>query len=177
MALKIAVYTIALDEAAHVDRWADSAVDADHRIVGDTGSSDDTVERLLNKGVTVHRIGIRPWRFDDARNAVMSLIPGDVDVCVTMDMDVFLAPGWRPKVEAAWTPGTTALYIRMILRPSVEDLRSDGVPSRVAIIAGTIASSVLHEALSSAARARSCATATIVVMYHVQDDPQGSICL
>ena len=68
-----------------------SAVDADHRIVGDTGSSDDTVERLLSKGVTVHRIGIRPWRFDDARNAVMALIPGDVDVCVTMDMDVF----WR----------------------------------------------------------------------------------
>jgi glycosyltransferase involved in cell wall biosynthesis len=95
VALKIAVYTIALDEAAHVDRWADSAVDADHRIVGDTGSSDDTVERLLNKGVTVHRIGIKLWRFDDARNAVMSLILGDVDVCLTMDMDVYLAPGWR----------------------------------------------------------------------------------
>jgi hypothetical protein len=44
VALKIAVYTIALDEAAHVDRWADSAVDADLRIVGDTGSSDDTVD-------------------------------------------------------------------------------------------------------------------------------------
>ena len=126
MALKIAVYTIALDEAAHVDRWADSAVDADLRIVGDTGSSDDTVERLLRKGVTVHRIGIRPWRFDDARNAVMALIPGDVDVCVTMDMDVFLAPGWRPKVEAAWTPGTTASLQPDDIAGERRGSRSDG---------------------------------------------------
>jgi hypothetical protein len=61
-----------LDEAAQRRPLGHSAVDTDHRIVGDTGSSDDTVARLLNKGVTVHRIGIRPWRFDDARNAVMS---------------------------------------------------------------------------------------------------------
>src|SRR5689334_12023085 len=123
--LKVAVYTIALNEAMHVDRWADSAVDADYRIIADTGSTDGTVERLREKGVIVHPIAIRPWRFDDARNAAMALIPGDVDVCVTMDMDVFLAPGWRPKLEAAWTEGTTALYIRMILRPNTDNL--DGV--------------------------------------------------
>ena len=38
----------------------------------------------------------------------MALIPADVDVCLTMDMDEFLAPGWRPKLEAVWTPETTA---------------------------------------------------------------------
>jgi hypothetical protein len=40
--LKIAVYTIALNESAHVERWANSAADADYRIVADTGSTDDT---------------------------------------------------------------------------------------------------------------------------------------
>jgi hypothetical protein len=119
--VKIAVYTIALNEAAHVERWADSAVDADYRIVADTGSTDDTVERLTRAGVTVHRIAIRPWRFDVARNAAMALIPADVDVCLTMDMDRFLAPGWRPKVEAAWTPETTALYCRVVYRSSPDD--------------------------------------------------------
>jgi glycosyltransferase involved in cell wall biosynthesis len=119
--LKIAVYTIALNEAAHVDRWANSAVDADYRIVADTGSTDDTVERLTKAGVTVHRIAIRPWRFDVARNAAMALIPADVDVCCTMDMDMYLEPGWRPKLEAAWTPETTALYCQLALRSSVDD--------------------------------------------------------
>jgi glycosyltransferase involved in cell wall biosynthesis len=119
--LKIAVYTIALNESAHVERWVNSAADADYRIVADTGSTDDTVERLTGAGVTVHRIAIRPWRFDDARNAALDLIPRDVDVCCSMDMDMYLEPGWRPKLEEAWTPGTTALWCLMALRSTVDD--------------------------------------------------------
>ncbi len=119
--MKIAVYTIALNESAHVERWANSAADADYCIVADTGSTDDTVERLTKAGVTVHRIAIRPWRFDDARNAAMALIPSDADVCCAMDMDMYLEPGWRPKLEAAWTPGTTALWCNLALLTSVEN--------------------------------------------------------
>ena len=119
--LKVAVYTIALNEAAHAERWANSATDADYRIVADTGSTDDTVERLTKAGVIVHRIAIRPWRFDDARNAAMALIPADVDVCCSMDMDRFLEPGWRPKLEAAWTADTTALYCRTVYRARPDD--------------------------------------------------------
>ena len=103
--MKVAVYTIALNEAAHAERWANSAVDADYRIVADTGSTDDTVERLTRAGVTVHRIAIRPWRFDDARNAAMALIPDDVDVCCSMDMDRWLAPGWRAKARGGLDAG------------------------------------------------------------------------
>ncbi|CDX22750.1 Glycosyl transferase family 2 [Mesorhizobium sp. ORS 3324] len=119
--MKIAVYTIALNEAANAERWAKSAIDADYRIVADTGSTDDTVERLTAAGVTVHKISIRPWRFDDARNAAMALLPDDVDVCCTMDMDRFLDAGWRQKLEAAWTPATTALFCQTIYRSSVDD--------------------------------------------------------
>ena len=121
VSLKIAVYTIALNEAAHAERWANSATDADYRIVADTGSTDDTVERLTKLGVTVHRIAIRPWRFDDARNAAMALIPADVDICCTMDMDRFLEPGWRPMLEAAWTSDTTALHCRTVYRVRPDD--------------------------------------------------------
>ena len=111
--MKVAVYTIALNEAAHAERWANSAADADYRIVADTGSTDGTVERLEALGVVVHRIAIRPWRFDLARNAAMALIPADVDVCCTMDMDRYLEPGWRPALEAAWTADTTAICNRV----------------------------------------------------------------
>jgi hypothetical protein len=85
--LKVVVYAIALNEAMHVDRWAGSAIDTDYRVVADTGSTDGTVERLEKAGVTVHKIAIRPWRFDDARNAALALVPADADVCVTMDME------------------------------------------------------------------------------------------
>jgi glycosyltransferase involved in cell wall biosynthesis len=119
--VKIAVYTIALNEAAHAERWAESAADADYRIVTDTGSTDDTVDRLTRAGVTVHCIAVRPWRFDVARNTAMALIPSDVDVCCTMDMDMFLDPGWRPKLEAAWTPETTALNCNLVWWTSPEN--------------------------------------------------------
>jgi glycosyltransferase involved in cell wall biosynthesis len=119
--MKIAVYTIALNETAHAERWAKSAVDADYRIVADTGSTDGTVKQLRKLGVTVHEIAIKPWRFDLARNAAMALIPSDVDVCCTMDMDRFLEPGWRDALESAWTPDTTALYNRVVYRNTVDD--------------------------------------------------------
>jgi glycosyltransferase involved in cell wall biosynthesis len=119
--VKVAVYAIALDEAAHVERWANSVADADYRIVADTGSTDDTVERLIAAGVTVHRIAIRPWRFDDARNTAMALIPADADICLSMDMDEFLEPGWRPKLEAAWIPETTAVWCQKLTRSRVDD--------------------------------------------------------
>ena len=107
--LKIAIYTIALDEAHHVDRWRSSASDADYLVVADTGSIDGTVERLSAAGVQVHRIAVRPWRFDDARNASLALVPADADICISLDMDEFMMPGWRAAVESAWTPGATRL--------------------------------------------------------------------
>jgi hypothetical protein len=37
--MKIAVYTIALNEEQHVQQWADSCIDADYRLILDTGST------------------------------------------------------------------------------------------------------------------------------------------
>lgn len=119
--MKVAVYAIALNEGVHAERWANSAVDADYRIVADTGSTDDTVERLERAGVIVHKISIRPWRFDDARNAALALVPPDADVCCTMDMDEFLEPGWRSRLEATWTSGTTAIWCRSSKRSRLDD--------------------------------------------------------
>jgi hypothetical protein len=107
--MKIAVYTIALNEEQFAGRWAQSCADADYRIVADTGSDDGTVAALQGEGVTVHSIGIRPWRFDHARNANLALVPIDAEVCISLDMDEILMPGWRAALERAWVPGTTRL--------------------------------------------------------------------
>lgn len=107
--LKIAVYTIALNERHFVDRWATSVKEADYLVVADTGSTDGTIEALNAYGVMVNSIKIKPWRFDDARNIALSLVPEDADVCISMDMDELMAPGWRQEIEKNWLPNTTKL--------------------------------------------------------------------
>ena len=105
--MKIAVYTIAKDEEKFAERWAKSCEDADYRIVADTGSKDSTIDILTKNGVIVHKIDVTPWRFDISRNKAMSFIPMDVDVCVSLDMDEILKPGWRQSIERMWKIGST----------------------------------------------------------------------
>ncbi|WP_181172984.1 FkbM family methyltransferase [Mesorhizobium sp. B2-7-3] len=169
--MKVAVYTIALNEAANAERWANSAVEADYRIVADTGSTDGTVERLIAAGVTVHSIAVRPWRFDDARNAAMALIPADVDVCCTMDMDRYLEPGWRAKLEAAWTIETTALFCQTIYRSRVDDptpLRS-WPAKNFHHRWGYRFKRPVHEALVFTGEKEVSANSSDIVMFEVQD--------
>jgi glycosyltransferase involved in cell wall biosynthesis len=113
--MKIAVYAIAKDEAAHIDRFMAAVADADVVFVADTGSTDDTVARLLNRGAVVKEITVTPWRFDVARNRALSLLPEDVDVCFSLDLDDLVQPGWRAAIEAAWAPGVTRLSYDFVL--------------------------------------------------------------
>lgn len=105
--LKIAVYGISLNEAAFVGRFCASAADADMILVADTGSTDATVELARAAGATVYAIHISPWRFDLARNAALALVPSDVDICVSLDLDEVLQPGWREEIERVWVGGVT----------------------------------------------------------------------
>lgn len=105
--MKVAVYTIALNEEQFVQAWAESAKDADYLLIADTGSTDNTVELAKSLGVHVISIGVKPWRFDDARNASLSAIPLDIDYCIALDMDEVLLPGWRQELEKAHAQGWT----------------------------------------------------------------------
>ena len=105
--MRVAVYSIAKNEAAHVQRWAESAAEADHVILVDTGSTDDTLEVAQAAGVTVHQRRIHPWRFDTARNTALALVPDDVDYCIALDLDEILAPGWKAALETAHREGWT----------------------------------------------------------------------
>ena len=105
--MKVVVYGICKDESQFVDRWMDSMEEADQVVVLDTGSQDDTVEKLRRRGAVVEQEIIQPWRFDTARNRSMALIPADADVCVCTDLDEAFHPGWRAALERAWTPDAT----------------------------------------------------------------------
>jgi len=105
--MKIAVYTIALNEEQFVERWYASAQEADYLLIADTGSTDKTIKLAKKLGINVISISINPWRFDDARNAALASIPLDVDYCIALDMDEVLIEGWRDKFGGLVESGIT----------------------------------------------------------------------
>lgn len=107
--LRIAVYAISKNEKHFVERFCKSAEGADCILIADTGSDDGTVEEAQRCGAAVTSIYINPWRFDHARNAALAVIPRDIDVCISLDLDEMLEPGWREEIERVWTPRTTRL--------------------------------------------------------------------
>lgn len=107
--LKICVYAISKNEEHFVERFCKSAKDADLILIADTGSSDSTAETAVYNGAIVYPICITPWRFDLARNAALALIPRDIDICISLDLDEVLEPGWREEIERVWTDETTRL--------------------------------------------------------------------
>lgn len=106
---KIAVYAISKNEQPFIRRFYESSKDADLILIADTGSTDNTVAAAKECGMTVYEICISPWRFDHARNAALALIPKDIDICVSLDLDEELQPGWREEIERLWIEGTTRL--------------------------------------------------------------------
>lgn len=107
--LKICVYAISKNEEQFVKRFCDSAKEADEILILDTGSTDKTIELAKECGAKVHECFISPWRFDIPRNIAMSLISKDIDVCVSLDLDEVLEPGWRQEIERLWKGNTNRL--------------------------------------------------------------------
>jgi glycosyltransferase involved in cell wall biosynthesis len=105
--LKICVYAISKNEAHFVERFCESAKDADLILIADTGSTDGLPDEARKHGAVVHNICITPWRFDLARNAALALVPRDFDVCISLDIDEVLQPGWREEIERVWQKGIT----------------------------------------------------------------------
>lgn len=105
--LKIAISAISKNEQSFVERFCESAKDADLICIADTGSDDDTVKVAKECGATVYDICITPWRFDLARNAAIALLPRDIDVVISLDLDEVLEPGWRDEIERIWIKDET----------------------------------------------------------------------
>ena len=105
--MKIAVYTIAKNEEKFVERWYQSMKEADELYVLDTGSTDNTVNKLKTLGVKVKVKKISPWRFDVARNLSLAMVPNDVDICVCTDLDEVFNKGWRKELEKVWDKSLT----------------------------------------------------------------------
>lgn len=121
--VNVAVYTIAKNEEQFVERWYQSAKDADCLVILDTGSTDKTVEIAESLGINIKTHVFDPWRFDDARNMALSLVPNNMDYCIALDMDEVLVGNWREELEKALSDNIT--------RPRYQytwSWKSEGVP-------------------------------------------------
>jgi hypothetical protein len=100
------VYAICRNEAHNVDRFISWASEADGMFFLDTGSTDGTQDQLRRRGAIVEEFPVTPWRFDEAKNRAMALVPDDADICVCFNLDETMVPaaGWRQPLEAAWGP-------------------------------------------------------------------------
>jgi glycosyltransferase involved in cell wall biosynthesis len=108
--MKVGVYAIALNEVKHLERWYDSVRQADFVIIGDTGSTDGTVEKAKTLGIITVPITVLPWRFDDARNAVLAHMPKDLDFCISLDLDEIIQGEWRKAFQDLGTEITRLQY-------------------------------------------------------------------
>lgn len=104
---KVCVYAICKNEEQFVKRWYESMKEADEIYVLDTGSTDNTVSSLEDLGITVKVKKIEPWRFDDARNESLKMVPEDTDICVCTDLDEVFEEGWREQLESLWNENIT----------------------------------------------------------------------
>lgn len=107
--LKVCVYAICKNESKFIDRWLNSIKDADCICVLDTGSVDDSISKLQKANVIIKQKSFDNFRFDVARNESLKLVPEDIDVCICLDIDEVLMPGWRKAIEKVWDNKTTRL--------------------------------------------------------------------
>lgn len=103
MTNKVCVYAIAKNESEFVEKWVQSMSAADHIIVLDTGSTDDTKEKLLSLGVEVYEKKYEHFRFDEARNDSLSLVPDKYNIRVCTDLDErFEKDDWADILRKNW---------------------------------------------------------------------------
>ena len=109
---KICVYAIAKNEIKFIERWYESVKEADYICVLDTGSSDGTYEKFKELGIIVKQKSYDNFRFDEARNDSMELIPEDADICVCIDIDEYFEPGWTKLLKVNWNENTGRVRYR-----------------------------------------------------------------
>jgi len=163
--MKICVYAISKNELKHIHRFCKSARDADVILIADTGSTDNTISAAKEYGAQVYSIYVEPWRFDYARTTALALVPKDVDVCVALDLDEVLVPGWRKEIERLWSQNKFDLLEYSYQNTPDHTLKATKVHGRN----GWIWNGACHENLARDREGFYCAKTDIALISHFPD--------
>lgn len=107
--MKICIYGISHNNAEDVHEWMQEARHADAIIIGDLNSTDGTRTLLEQCGATVVNLNILPWRYDVARNALLSQVPPECGISMAIDLNQRLPVGWKDLLLRSWIPNTTKI--------------------------------------------------------------------
>jgi len=163
--MKIAIYTICKNEEKFIKQWVSSAKEADHVVVTDTGSTDNSTKLLQDAGVTVYQEKIAPWQFDEARNKALSHVPEDIDCCISLDMDETLNEGWREAIEELWQGGVN------LIKPALfwnKEKTVTAHPARIHARHGFEWQGIVHETLRPLIPVKEAITDKIIITHHGQ---------
>jgi hypothetical protein len=98
--MNITLYAICKNEEKNVDRFIETSRLFSDTVVVDTGSTDNTVERLRNAGITVHEHPMSREEFDfsEARNKSLSYVKTDWALSLDFNEDIqeFSPEGFTP---------------------------------------------------------------------------------
>ena len=107
---KICVYSICKNEEKFVDRFMDTLEEIkDHVYILDTGSTDNTIEKFKARGAHIKAKKYNKFAFDKARNDALKLVPEEYDICICLDIDDCIEPGFINKIKDNWKSNTTQL--------------------------------------------------------------------
>lgn len=130
MTKKVAVYAICKNEEHNIADWLACTAEADFVFMLDTGSDDDTINKVKTSGyenVDIIEANFVPFAFNTARNMSLNVAArrDTFDIMVFLDLDERLPAGWSDAVRAALetSPNIHSIYFNMQLTDS------DGSPS------------------------------------------------
>ena len=104
--IKTAVYTICKNELHNLERWLYYGSFYTYRVLLDTGSTDGTWEALQeyaknDSNLIIEQKIFDPWHFSNARNYNLSMVPEDIDWCLSPDLDEFFTKNTLDELIAA----------------------------------------------------------------------------
>lgn len=108
--IKIAVYAICKDEIANVKQYVKCFSKANYLCILDTGSTDGTWEYLQAaqneySNLIIEQKIFNPWRYDDARNYSLTLVPKDTTMYFMVDLDELIhSEDWPHQMRTYWDP-------------------------------------------------------------------------
>lgn len=100
--MKTAAYTICKNEIKKIDQWLHYTKDFDYRVILDTGSTDGTYEafsKVPNIILDQHIVDPEEFRYDVPRNINLSMVPKDVDWCLSPDVDEYFSINVLEEIE------------------------------------------------------------------------------
>lgn len=107
MNYKISIYAICKNEEQNVLPWLENVKEADHIVVLDTGSTDNTIKLFREAKKTYPQLIFKTkkynnFKFDKARNDNLAMVPEDTDIYMTTDLDERITSGWYQELQEKW---------------------------------------------------------------------------